>query len=109
MCERIDPMALDQELKSAHFIAAVNWGKLSHAGEIWSQIAARLGQLDVAAKRVIYFMDLADFEIRPMADRTDLLGRLGDITNQCHTLLDTLQLDGDLHRLILVSRLGRAL
>ena len=87
LCERIDPKALDQELKSAHFIAAVNWGKLPHAGEIWSQMASRLGQLGVAAKRVIYFMDLADFEIRPMADRTDLLGRLESITNQCHTLL----------------------
>ena len=32
---------LDSELKAADYISAVNWGKLPHAGEIWSHLAAR--------------------------------------------------------------------
>jgi hypothetical protein len=79
--------ALDEELKSADFISAVNWGKLPHAGEIWSNLAARLAHLGVPAKKVLYFMDLAEFENRPRADREDLLARMQPITRQCHTLL----------------------
>jgi hypothetical protein len=79
--------ALDEELKSARFISAVNWGKLPHAGVIWSNLAARLGPLGVPAKQVLYFMDLADFEARPFADRAELLGRLEPITRQCETIL----------------------
>lgn len=78
---------LDDELKSARFISAVNWGKLPHAGVIWSNLAARLASLSVAAKKVLYFMDLAEFETRPCADREELLGRLGPITRQCETIL----------------------
>jgi hypothetical protein len=78
---------LDDELKSARFISAVNWGKLPHAGVIWSNLAARLGSLGVPAKKVLYFMDLAEFETRPFADRKELLGRLGPITRQCETIL----------------------
>ena len=48
--------ALDSELKAAAYISAANWGKLPHAGEIWSNLAARLAQLGVPAKKVIYFM-----------------------------------------------------
>lgn len=79
--------ALDSELKAAAYISAVNWGKLPHAGEIWSNLAARLAELGVPAKEVIYFMDLADFEIRPLADRRELLARLPAITQQCQTIL----------------------
>jgi len=79
--------ALDKKLKSADFIAAVNWGKLPHAGEIWSNLAVRLAELGVPAKKVVYFMDLADFEIRPLAEREELLGRMAAITRQCQTLL----------------------
>jgi len=79
--------ALDAELKSARFISAVNWGKLPQAGEIWSQLATRLGQLGVPAKKIFYFMDLADFETRPVAEREELVARLGPITRQCETLL----------------------
>jgi hypothetical protein len=83
----VGQQALDAELQAAAFVSAVNWGKLPHAGEIWSQLAARLAELGVPAKQVIYFMDLADFEIRPRADREDLLARLPAITQQCRTLL----------------------
>jgi hypothetical protein len=79
--------ALDEELKSARFISAVNWGKLPQAGEIWSNLATRLGQLGVPAKKVLYFMDLAEFETRPLDDRDDLVGRLGPITRQCETMV----------------------
>jgi hypothetical protein len=87
LLEHVGSPALDDELKAARFISAVNWGKLPHAGVIWSNLAARLGQLGVPAKQVLYFMDLAEFETRPLADREDLLGRLGPITRQCETLL----------------------
>ena len=87
LLECVGPAALDEELKSADFISAVNWGKLPHAGEIWSNLAVRLAQLGVPAKKVLYFMDLAEFENRPLADRQDLLARLEPITRQCHTLL----------------------
>lgn len=79
--------ALDDELKAARFISAVNWGKLPHAGNIWSHLAGRLAELGVPAKSVIYFMDLAEFETRPLADREELLARLPAITRQCQTML----------------------
>ena len=87
LLECVGPCALDAELKAAGFIGALNWGKLPHAGAIWSNLAARLEVLGVAAKAVVFFMDLAEFETRPMADREDLLDRLGPITRQCQTLL----------------------
>ena len=87
LLECVGPVALDEELKAAGFISAVNWGKLPHAGEIWSQLAARLAQLGVPAKKVLCFMDLAEFETRSLADREDLLARMTPITRQCQTLL----------------------
>lgn len=83
----VGPAALDSELKAAAYISAVNWGKLPHAGEIWSNLAARLAELGVPVRKVIYFMDLADFEIRPRTEREELLARLPAITRQCQTLL----------------------
>ncbi len=87
LLECVGQAALDAELQKAAFISAVNWGKLPHAGEIWSQLAARLAQLGVPVKKVYYFMDLAEFETRPLADREDLLARMPAITRQCQTLL----------------------
>jgi hypothetical protein len=85
--ECVGQPALDAELKAASFIGAVNWGKLPHAGPIWSNLAARLAQLRRPAKEVFFFMDLAEFETRPLGDRRELLDRLPDITRQCQTLL----------------------
>ena len=87
LLECVGQPALDAELLAARFISAVNWGKLPHAGTIWSQLAERLAALGVPAKHVIFFMDLAEFETRPLADREDLLARIGPITRQCQTLL----------------------
>jgi hypothetical protein len=87
LLECVGQSALDAELKAARFISAVNWGKLPHAGAIWSHLAARLAALGVPAKQVLFFMDLAEFETRPPADREDLLARMGPITRQCQTLL----------------------
>ncbi len=87
LLESVGQAVLDKELLSARFISAVNWGKLPHAGPIWSNLATRLGELGVTAKQVLCFMDLAEFETRPWADREDLLARLGAITRQCRTLL----------------------
>ena len=87
LLECVGQAALDEELKAAGFISAVNWGKLPHAGVIWSNLAARLAELGVPAKEVFFFMDLAEFETRPLTDREDLLGRMESITRQCQTLL----------------------
>ena len=87
LLECVGQSALDEELKAARFISAVNWGKLPHAGVIWSNLAARLAELGVPAKEVLFFMDLAEFETRPPADREDLLARMGPITRQCRTML----------------------
>jgi hypothetical protein len=87
LLECVGQTALDAELQSARFISAVNWGKLPHAGKIWSNLADRLAALGVPAKEVIFFMDLAEFETRPLADREDLLARMGPLTRQCQTLL----------------------
>ncbi len=85
--ECVGQSALDAELRAAAFISAVNWGKLPHAGPIWSHLAARLAELGRPAKEVFFFMDLAEFETRPVADRKDLLDRLPAITRQCQTML----------------------
>ena len=85
--ECVGQSALDAELNAAAFISAVNWGKLPHAGLIWSKLSARLSELARPAKEVFFFMDLAEFETRPMGDRKDLLDCLSAITRQCQTLL----------------------
>jgi len=87
LLECVGQAALDEELRAARFISAVNWGKLPPAGTIWSNLAGRLATLGVPAKEVVFFMDLAEFESRPFADREDLLARLGPITRQCRTML----------------------
>ena len=87
LLECIGQAVLDEELRAARFISAVNWGKLPHAGAIWSNLADRLATLGVPAKEVLFFMDLAEFETRSTVDREDLLARLGPITRQCQTLL----------------------
>ena len=87
LLECVGQTALDEELKIARFISAVNWGKLPHAGAIWTNLAARLAELGVPAKAVFFFMDLAEFETRPLADRENLLARLPAIAQQCQTLL----------------------
>jgi len=78
---------LDALLKDSDFIGAVNWGKLPHVGDIWKNIAARLGQLGVEKKKLPFFMDLAEFEQRPREDLDGLLEDLPAITAQCHTIL----------------------
>lgn len=87
LLECVGQSVLDEELRAARFISAVNWGKLPHAGPIWSNLAGRLATLGVPAKEVVFFMDLAEFESRPTADREDLLARMGPITRQCRTML----------------------
>ncbi|MBC8127504.1 MAG: hypothetical protein H8M99_10230 [Gloeobacteraceae cyanobacterium ES-bin-144] len=87
LLECVGQAALDEELMIASFISAVNWGKLPHAGTIWSNLASRLAELGRTAKEVFLFMDLAEFETRPQADREELLARMPAITRQCQTLL----------------------
>ncbi len=87
LLECVGQSALDEELLAADFISAVNWGKLQNAGPIWSNLAARLAELGVPAKKIIYFMDLAEFETRPTSEREELVGRMAAITRQCQTIL----------------------
>lgn len=78
---------LQKLLRSADFIGAVNWGKLINVGTIWEGLADRLDDLGRAAERLPFFMDLAEFEQRPMEDRQNLLTLVGRITRTCHTIL----------------------
>jgi hypothetical protein len=87
LLEKVGEARLSEALKDARFIGAVNWGKLPHVGEIWSNLAQQLSAIGVPKKSVFFFMDLAEFEQRPMPDRQRLLQRLPEITEQCHTLL----------------------
>jgi len=87
LLEVVGSDALDALLRRARFVGAVNWGKLRHAGTIWENLAARLASLGLPAKRVHFFMDLAEFETRPIADREALLRTIGKITAQCRTIL----------------------
>lgn len=79
--------ALDNVLRESDFIAAVNWGKLVNVGPLWHNLAKRLKQLGGPAKRVLFFMDLAEFAHRPNADVEALLPIIADITSQCRTIL----------------------
>lgn len=87
LIEKVGADKLAETLKASRFIGAVNWGKLPHVGEIWTNLSKQLAELGVPRKQVVFFMDLAEFEQRPMADRDALLEILPGITEQCHTLL----------------------
>jgi hypothetical protein len=87
LMEKVGEDSLAELLPGCRFIGAVNWGKLPHVGIIWKNLAQRLADLGVPEKEVAFFMDLAEFEARPMEDRKKLLDLLPTITGQCHTLL----------------------
>lgn len=87
LIEVVGEQALDDELKAAHLIAAVNWGKLVHVGSIWTYLAERSQSLGRRPKEVHCFMDLAEFEGRPQEDLDKLLQRLEGITAQFTTML----------------------
>jgi hypothetical protein len=87
LVEKIGRDRLDEALDGCRFIGAVNWGKLPHVGKIWTNLAKQLGENGVPKKEVVFFMDLAEFEARPMEDREQLLQLLPEITKQCHTML----------------------
>lgn len=87
LLEVVGESALDEHLKAANFVAAVNWGKLVNVGGIWSYLAERSKVLGRTAKDVHCFMDLAEFEGRPEADLEELLERLKGITAQFTTML----------------------
>lgn len=87
LVERFGEEALAEEFGRAGCISAVNWGKLPHAGEIWSNLAEGMKAAGRKPKEIPFFMDLAEFEHRDRADLKDLLARLPGITAQCHTLL----------------------
>jgi hypothetical protein len=78
---------LDNHLKKADYIGAVNWGKLVNVGDIWKNISLRLTELNVPAKKVHFFMDLAEFEQRPEEDVKSLLHTLSIITKQSTSIL----------------------
>ncbi|MGJ8652978.1 MAG: PfkB family carbohydrate kinase [Opitutaceae bacterium] len=87
MLERVGQAAIDEMLQSADFVAAVNWGKLPHVGEIWRQLARRHKALGLPVKKLLFFMDLAEFEQRPTEDRLELIELVAEISEHCHTML----------------------
>ncbi len=78
---------LDELLRGAQFVAAVNWGKLVHVGPIWRNLAERHRALGLPSRELVFFMDLAEFEQREERERLELIELVGEITGQCRTLL----------------------
>jgi hypothetical protein len=78
---------LDDLVRKASYVSAVNWGKLPEVGEIWSHLAVRLNAVGHPPKSIPFFMDLAEFEHREEADVQDLLARMTMITSQCTSIL----------------------
>lgn len=87
LVERVGLAAIDEMLKSADFVAAVNWGKLPHVGDIWKELALRHQLLGLPARRLLFFMDLAEFEQRPTEDRQELIQLVAEISAHCRTML----------------------
>ena len=87
LLEEMGETELDALLEKAAFVSAVNWGKLPHVGEIWSEIPRRLARLGREPKSVPFFMDLAEFEHREKDEVAGLVARLPEITEVCTTLL----------------------
>lgn len=85
--DRMGESDLDDLLKKADFIGAVNWGKLIHVGEVWKGMADALSRLGREKDRIPFFMDLAEFEQRPEEDRRGLIDLVGEISRTCHTIL----------------------
>lgn len=87
LLEVVGLKTLDKLLKQSDYIGAVNWGKLENVGLVWKNLALRLKELGVEAKKVHFFMDLAEFEQRSKEDVNQLLEMLKEITEQTTTLL----------------------
>jgi ketohexokinase len=87
LIEVIGSEKLDDHLRKADYIGAVNWGKLENVGEIWKNISIRLSELAVPPKKTHFFMDLAEFEQRPEKDIKELMDTLKLITKQSTTML----------------------
>jgi hypothetical protein len=87
LIDRVGEDGVDELLREADFISAVNWGKLPHVGSVWSYFAERLHALGRGSEQIPFFMDLAEFEHRSDEDVEDLLGRFAGITEQAATLL----------------------
>lgn len=87
LTERIDRDDLREELRNCRYIGAVNWGKLVNVGSIWKGITDGLEEVGRKAKEVPFFMDLAEFEQRPIEDQEQLVELVGEITRQCETIL----------------------
>lgn len=87
LIERVGADKVDELVKGADFVAAVNWGKLANVGSIWKNLAARHKALGLPAKKLLFFMDLAEFEQREEADRNEVIKIVAEITEHCNTIL----------------------
>jgi len=84
---RVGEGTLDEDLATTDCIAAVNWGKLPHAGRIWEQLAHRLETLGRAGDRIPFFMDLAEFSFRAEEDKRGLQDTLRTIAARSTAIL----------------------
>ncbi|MGE9290749.1 MAG: PfkB family carbohydrate kinase, partial [Puniceicoccales bacterium] len=87
LLERISREDLDEELRRCRFVGAVNWGKLVNVGTIWKGIAEGITSQGRQPKEVPFFMDLAEFEQRPLADQKELVQLVSTISKECDTIL----------------------
>lgn len=87
LLERMDRSELEAEVKNCNFIGAVNWGKLVKVGTIWKGLSETLESVGRREDKVPFFMDLAEFEQRPLEDQKELVELVGSITSTCDTIL----------------------
>ena len=87
LVERVGDRGIDALLAKSDFVAAVNWGKLPNVGDICDSLVVRLERLNIPRKKLIFFMDLAEFEQRSIHDRRELLSCLSRITARCNAIL----------------------
>ncbi len=78
--------ALRKLVKSSHFTAALNWSRIIHATELWTNMATMYAQ-EHAGQKMLFYMDLAEIDIRSSEDRALLAPMFTNISNVCHSVI----------------------
>lgn len=77
---------LRELVAAADFSAGLNWSRLIHATELWQNMAALFAELHGDDKKIFY-MDLAELDIRSQEDRDLIPPMFEQISNCCHTIV----------------------
>lgn len=79
---------LKKIIEQVDFVAAVNWGKVVYAGELWQKLSDLIKTTKSAqGKKITFYMDLAEFEPRSAKDKASLAPMFKSIGLGCHTII----------------------